>query len=184
MSSICCFVNLKSNSALLCNKGHNLLTSVFPQKLVKLIKFPFTQVIYYCLTATSLKGGLLSLSQASCTKMGVGKKQTTVWVGVRYYILDLKRAFFSPVFRPPLEYPTIWQLDTNLPFEYQTSLFFRWLLYMLMYLGWDICLQILGVCNFGGNVTSDDWRSRQLDITSLLLIVFECLYYLCIFRLP
>ena len=35
------FVNLKSNSAFLYNKGHNLLTSAFPQKLVKLIKFPF-----------------------------------------------------------------------------------------------------------------------------------------------
>ena len=34
------FVNLKSNSALLYNKGHNLLTSAFPPKLVKSIKFP------------------------------------------------------------------------------------------------------------------------------------------------
>ena len=33
------FVNLKSNSALSYNKGHNLLTSAFPQKLFKLIKF-------------------------------------------------------------------------------------------------------------------------------------------------
>ena len=33
------FVNLKSNSALLYNKSHNLLTSAFPQKNVKLIKF-------------------------------------------------------------------------------------------------------------------------------------------------
>ena len=34
--------------------------------------------------------------------------------------------FLSPVFRP---YWTIWQPDTNLPFEYQTSPVFRWLLY-------------------------------------------------------
>ena len=33
------FVNLKSNSAILYNKGHNLLTSAFPQKHVKLAKF-------------------------------------------------------------------------------------------------------------------------------------------------
>ena len=35
------FDNLKSNMALLYNKGHNLLTSAFPQKHVKLIKFPY-----------------------------------------------------------------------------------------------------------------------------------------------
>ena len=29
-------------------------------------------------------------------------------------------------FRPPFKYRTIWQLDTNLPFEYHTSLVFRW----------------------------------------------------------
>ena len=40
-----------------------------------------------------------------------------------------KQACFSPVFRPPIEYRTIWHLDTNLPFEYQTSPIFRWLLY-------------------------------------------------------
>ena len=34
------FVNLKSNSALLNNKSDNLLASTFPQKDVKLIKFP------------------------------------------------------------------------------------------------------------------------------------------------
>ena len=33
------FVNLKSNSALLYNKGHNLLPSAFPPKDVKLINF-------------------------------------------------------------------------------------------------------------------------------------------------
>ena len=35
--SICCnkhFVNLKSNSALLYNKGHNLLTSAFPKNML------------------------------------------------------------------------------------------------------------------------------------------------------
>ena len=36
--------------------------------------------------------------------------------------------FFSPVFRPPFEYRTIWQPDTNLPIEYQTSPVFKWLL--------------------------------------------------------
>ena len=34
------FVNHKSNSALLYNKGYNLLTSAFPPKLVQLKKFP------------------------------------------------------------------------------------------------------------------------------------------------
>ena len=34
------FVNLKSNSTLLYNKGHNLLTSAFPPNLAKFIKFP------------------------------------------------------------------------------------------------------------------------------------------------
>ena len=37
---------------------------------------------------------------------------------------------FSPVFRPPFECQTIWQPDTNLPFEYRTSLVFRCLLYI------------------------------------------------------
>ena len=35
------FVNLKSNSALLNNKGHKLLTSPFPPKKIKIFKFPF-----------------------------------------------------------------------------------------------------------------------------------------------
>ena len=38
------FVNLKSNSALLYNKGHNELTSAFPPKSVKLIKFSFKKL--------------------------------------------------------------------------------------------------------------------------------------------
>ena len=38
--SIIHFVNIKSNSALLYKKGHNLLTSAFPQKNVTLIKVP------------------------------------------------------------------------------------------------------------------------------------------------
>ena len=42
-----------------------------------------------------------------------------------------KQAFLSLVFRPPFEYQTIWQPNTNLPFEYQTRLVFRWLLYKL-----------------------------------------------------
>ena len=33
------FVNLKSNLALLYNKGHNLLTSAFPPNNVKIFKF-------------------------------------------------------------------------------------------------------------------------------------------------
>ena len=41
-----CFVNLKSISALLYNKGHNLLTRAFPQKPVKLIKFPLKRWIF------------------------------------------------------------------------------------------------------------------------------------------
>ena len=36
--------------------------------------------------------------------------------------------FLSLILRPPFEYWTIWQRDTNLPFEYQTSPEFRWLL--------------------------------------------------------
>ena len=39
-------VNLKSNSALLYNKDHNLLTSAFPPKHVKLIKFPLKSWIF------------------------------------------------------------------------------------------------------------------------------------------
>ena len=42
--------------------------------------------------------------------------------------------FFSLVFRPPFEYRTIWQLDTNLPFEYHISPVFRWLLYLLFWI--------------------------------------------------
>ena len=42
-------------------------------------------------------------------------------------ILDHKHPFFSPVFRPPFEYRTICQ--PNLPFKFQTSPEFRWLLY-------------------------------------------------------
>ena len=38
--------------------------------------------------------------------------------------------FFSLVFRPPFEFRTIWQPNTNLPFECQTSPVFRWLLYV------------------------------------------------------
>ena len=38
------FFNLKSNSALLSTKGHNLLTSAFPQKNVKLVKFPLKKL--------------------------------------------------------------------------------------------------------------------------------------------
>ena len=64
-------------------------------------------------------------------------------------ILDHKQAFFNPVFRPSFEYRTIWQPDTNLPFEYQTSPVFRWLLQ-------------LNICLFLANAHSFDqgrWRS-------------------------
>ena len=37
--------------------------------------------------------------------------------------------FFGPAFRPSFNYQAIWQPDANLPFEYQKSLVFRWLLY-------------------------------------------------------
>ena len=40
-----------------------------------------------------------------------------------------KQAFFSLVFIPPFKFRTIWQLDTNLPFEYQTCPVLKWLLY-------------------------------------------------------
>ena len=33
----------------------------------------------------------------------------------------------SPIFKPPFEYWTIWQPDTNLPIQFQTSPVFRWL---------------------------------------------------------
>ena len=46
-------------------------------------------------------------------------------------ILDNKQAYFSPVLRPPFEYWTVWQSDTKLPFAYQSSPVFRWLLYGL-----------------------------------------------------
>ena len=35
-----------------------------------------------------------------------------------------------PVFRPPFENRTIWQPDMIGPFDYQTCLVFRWLLYL------------------------------------------------------
>ena len=44
--------------------------------------------------------------------------------------LDHKQVFLSLVFRTLLEYRTIWQPDTNLPFNYQTSPALRWLLYL------------------------------------------------------
>ena len=48
------FVNLKSNSALLYNKGHNLLTSAFPPKNVRLIKFPLKSFYRpHCLPPTA-----------------------------------------------------------------------------------------------------------------------------------
>ena len=45
--------------------------------------------------------------------------------------------FFSLVFRSPFECWTIWQSDTKLPFKYQTSPVFRWLLYT----GGNHCIQ-------------------------------------------
>ena len=47
-------------------------------------------------------------------------------------ILDHKQALFSPVSRPPFEFWTFWQPDTNLTFEYWTSPVFRWLLYTIV----------------------------------------------------
>ena len=41
------------------------------------------------------------------------------------FTLDHKKTFFNMIFRTPFEYRTIQQLNTNLPFEYQTSLA-RW----------------------------------------------------------
>ena len=38
----------------------------------------------------------------------------------------------SLVFRPPFEYQTIWKLDTNLPYEYQTSPVFKWLICFIL----------------------------------------------------
>ena len=43
------------------------------------------------------------------------------------------KGFFSLVFTPPFKYLTIWQPDTNLPFEYQTSPVFRWLWHTLIF---------------------------------------------------
>ena len=37
------------------------------------------------------------------------------------------------------EYRTIWQPDTNLPFEYQTGLVFRWLCLFMNDLQWKLC---------------------------------------------
>ena len=54
-----------------------------------------------------------------------------MWLGgpFKYWtIWTINRLFFSPVFRPSFKYWTIWQQDTNLPFKYQTSPVFRWLL--------------------------------------------------------
>ena len=45
------------------------------------------------------------------------------------YLTDVRYVEIKQVNkRPPFEYRTIWQMDTNLPFKYQTSLVFRCLL--------------------------------------------------------
>ena len=62
--------------------------------------------------------------------MGLGR---TIWI---LDILDHKLAFF----RPPFKFLTIWQPDTNLLFEYQTSLVFRCFMYKACFcnLQWDL----------------------------------------------
>ena len=54
-----------------------------------------------------------------------------MWLGwlFEYQTFWTIRGFLSPYFSPPFKYQTIWQPDTNLPFEYQTSPVNRWLLY-------------------------------------------------------
>ena len=49
------FVNLKSNLALLFNKGHNLLTIAFPQKFFKFNEFPLKKLKQNYATADSTK---------------------------------------------------------------------------------------------------------------------------------
>ena len=95
---------------------------------------------------------LNNLSREHCNTVAIWKPNTwipasfeyqTVWVGVWYsngchmtwhtiWIPDILDRLFSgwfSLFRPPFEYWTIWQPDTNLPFDYPTSPVFRWLLY-------------------------------------------------------
>ena len=63
-------------------------------------------------------------------------------------ILGHNQAFFSLVSRPPFEYRTIWQPNTNLRFKYQSSPVFRWLLYapfdnrFIMWMPDKSCIQI------------------------------------------
>ena len=47
-------------------------------------------------------------------------------------IQDHKTAILCPAFRPPFVNGTIWQLDIFGPFEYQTCVVFRWLLYFYL----------------------------------------------------
>ena len=58
-------VHLMSNSALLYNKDHNLLTSAFPPKHVKLIKFPLKKLNISCLVP-SWPHALVLCAQVSC----------------------------------------------------------------------------------------------------------------------
>ena len=46
-------------------------------------------------------------------------------ISFEYRTFWIINRLFSPVFRPPFKYRTIWQPDTNLPFEYKTSPVFR-----------------------------------------------------------
>ena len=70
--------------------------------------------------------------------MGVRySKDKVTWLGRPFEyqtFWTMNRLYFSLVFKPPFVYRTIWQPDTNLPFENQTSPVFRWLLYPLFYL--------------------------------------------------
>ena len=60
------FVNLKSNSTLLYNKGHNLLTSALPPKHVKLIKFHWKVQYFPSKRIISLSSRTCKFSSRTC----------------------------------------------------------------------------------------------------------------------
>ena len=89
------------------------------------------------------------------------------WLTIRILdILDHKQAFFSLIFRPPLKYQTIWQPDTNLPFQYQTFLVFRWLHHFEKHHIFDRLLILIFPPNFRSNSTAAGRTTRPTTAAS------------------
>ena len=72
--------------------------------------------------------------------------------------------FLSPVFRPPFKYRTVWQPDTDLPFDYQTSLVFRCLLYCARRVFSLVILPPALICPF---VETADMEMAVISVTRL-----------------